>query len=320
MPIRKTKGRYRFEFDRIINGQRVRASKLLPKGWDRKQADAYETKETAHLFSLALGQAKQEYLIQQAVAIYIKERCPTLKSGKAVHLQLELILPLYEGKYISQLPQVAAEIRNLQISEYTGLPLSERTKQSHIAILRAACRYAWKHHGMGDHDPAERVVMPKVDNARHNYASRKEMLTIAKHCRRSSRPYIRIAFYSGMRLGEILKAEVAGEHFSLGKTKNGDPRLIPVHPKIASALKFIPPKVAKTTIQDHFREARQKAKLEKYTFHDLRHSAASEMINNNVDLYVVGAVLGHKDPRSTKRYAHLNINSLQAAVRKIGSK
>ncbi|MFZ6774294.1 tyrosine-type recombinase/integrase [Undibacterium sp. SXout7W] len=35
-------------------------------------------------------------------------------------------------------------------------------------------------------------------------------------------------------------------------------------------------------------------------FHDLRHSAASMLINNDVDLFTVGAILGHKYQRSTK--------------------
>ncbi|WP_369823775.1 tyrosine-type recombinase/integrase [Collimonas sp. OK242] len=55
-------------------------------------------------------------------------------------------------------------------------------------------------------------------------------------------------------------------------------------------------------------------------FHDLRHSAASSMINEGVDLYTVGAVLGHKSPSSTKRYAHLATESLREAIGRIGQK
>jgi site-specific recombinase XerD len=44
------------------------------------------------------------------------------------------------------------------------------------------------------------------------------------------------------------------------------------------------------------------------------------MINNGIDLYTVGAVLGHKDARSTQRYAHLATDALSAAVGKIGQK
>lgn len=44
------------------------------------------------------------------------------------------------------------------------------------------------------------------------------------------------------------------------------------------------------------------------------------MINAGVDLYSVGAVLGHKDSRSTKRCSHLNIEALAGAVGRIGKK
>ncbi len=55
-------------------------------------------------------------------------------------------------------------------------------------------------------------------------------------------------------------------------------------------------------------------------FHDLRHSAASQMINAGVDLYTVGAVLGHRSASSTKRYSHLATDSLRVALDKIGRK
>jgi site-specific recombinase XerD len=54
--------------------------------------------------------------------------------------------------------------------------------------------------------------------------------------------------------------------------------------------------------------------------HDLRHSAASEMIHAGFDLYTVGAVLGHKSPVSTARYAHLAHARLRDAVGSIGGK
>ena len=51
--------------------------------------------------------------------------------------------------------------------------------------------------------------------------------------------------------------------------------------------------------------------------HDLRHTLASWMINNGVDsLPAIGRVLGHKDPRSTMRYAHLITSTATSAVTK----
>ncbi|MCP2518355.1 hypothetical protein M5J07_25725 [Achromobacter mucicolens] len=44
------------------------------------------------------------------------------------------------------------------------------------------------------------------------------------------------------------------------------------------------------------------------------------MINAKVDLYSVGAVLGHKSAASTKRYAHLATEAIKTAHSQIGKK
>ncbi|WP_063393230.1 site-specific integrase [Ralstonia mannitolilytica] len=181
-----------------------------------------------------------------------------------------------------------------------------------------ACEYKVEHIA---EDQTRRMVIPQVNNARHIYPQRRDMLRIAMECEdRQVRAAIRIAFYSGMRRSEILRAKVTKKGFSLSKTKNGLPRIVPVHPKIAVLAR----KVRFTIDGDHFawhyEKARKKAGLEHLRFHDLRHGAASEMINQDVDLYTVGAVLGHKDAKSTARYAHLVTNKLAQAVGRIGKK
>jgi site-specific recombinase XerD len=60
--------------------------------------------------------------------------------------------------------------------------------------------------------------------------------------------------------------------------------------------------------------------LEHVTLHDLRHSAASEMIATGASLGDVGAVLGHKSPASTKRYAHWQTDRLAEVVGRMGRK
>lgn len=66
--------------------------------------------------------------------------------------------------------------------------------------------------------------------------------------------------------------------------------------------------------------ARTKAGLHTLRIHDLRHSAASFMINSGVDLYQVGRILGHADHQSTMRYSHLANDTLLAAVEKGAAK
>ena len=163
------------------------------------------------------------------------------------------------------------------------------------------------------------MLLPAVRNARHVYASRAEMLRLARACDRpDARAMVLIAFYTGMRLGEMLTCSVIGENFSLPDTKNGRPRLVPIHSRIRRYARHLPFTTPKVTLQRAFDRARRRAGLSHVRIHDLRHSAASEMINAGVDLYTVGAVLGHKDSRSTQRYAHLATATLADAVRKIG--
>ena len=59
---------------------------------------------------------------------------------------------------------------------------------------------------------------------------------------------------------------------------------------------------------------RRRAALEGVRLHDLRHSFASFLVNQGVSLYVVQGLLGHTQPRTTQRYAHLAQDTLNTAA------
>jgi integrase len=67
-------------------------------------------------------------------------------------------------------------------------------------------------------------------------------------------------------------------------------------------------------VQRAFRNALAKAEIENFHFHDLRHTFASYLRQKGVDLHAISKLLGHKDLRMTRRYAHLNVDSLRRAV------
>lgn len=325
----KTKSRWVFDFDKVINGSRVRATKTLPKGWNRTKAEAFDKAETDRLYAVATGAIKERVTIEAALALYYKHQCPKLKNGDGVKKELSRIYWAYEGRYLDELADVAREYTANAVREIrhpdgaiTEIPLSPASIRNKLSYLRAACRYAQKHHGLGDGENLT-MAMPTVRNERQHYASRGEMLQIAKACKdRHARALIRLGFYSGMRLGEMMSIGGAGKimdgAFLLTKTKNDEQRVVPMHPRIKVLCKYLPIPFQKRWMQRQFERARDAAGFSHLHFHDLRHSAASGMINNGVDLYTVGAVLGHKDSRSTKRYSHLATETLAAAIRKIG--
>lgn len=208
----------------------------------------------------------------------------------------------YQGKPMGALHDVCREYAEKALHELTGEPLAPATKRNRIRYLTSAYRWGWKRHGMHDRDPAERVIAPEVRNERRYYVNRAEMLAIARACKcKKSRAAIRIAFYSGMRLSEILEAVRQDGMFLLEDTKNGEPRHVPIHPKIRAAAKVGPRN--KWNVSKEFKAAATAVGMGHLSFHDLRHSAASAMINAKVNLYTVGAVLGHKSAASTQRYA-----------------
>lgn len=53
------------------------------------------------------------------------------------------------------------------------------------------------------------------------------------------------------------------------------------------------------------------------SFHTLRHTYASHLVNSGVDLYVVSKLLGHKSTTTTEIYAHLRPEKFQEAARRI---
>lgn len=318
MPIYrdKARARWRYEFSRIVDGRRRRATKLLPAAWTRAQAEAYARERDAHLYAVATGALKPQPLISEAVRLYLIEHAPGLKNRTLLERDLALVLPAYQGRTMDELAAVAREYARAH-----ALTLKPATVRLRMAYLRAACRWAWKTHGLGDHDPAERMTLPPVRNERHRYATRKEVLTVARAiAHRDARAVALVAFYSGMRLAECLRAEPTPGGWLLADTKNGERRLVPMHPKVAHLARRWPPAVPARTVQSWFTWAVRWLGIEDLRFHDLRHSSASAMINAGVPLYTVGAVLGHKAAASTKRYSHLDTSTLDDAIRRIGKR
>ncbi len=110
-------------------------------------------------------------------------------------------------------------------------------------------------------------------------------------------------------------------------SKTGRPRMIALNGQAMALLRAIPrqpgnPFIFPSAVTGrpcaslHFPwvRIRERAMLDEVRLHDLRHSFASFLVNKGISLYVVQGLLGHTQPRTTQRYAHLAQETLLEAA------
>lgn len=139
---------------------------------------------------------------------------------------------------------------------------------------------------------------------------------------------ILFALNTGLRLSELLSLtwgniDLSGRILTFTKTKNGQPRTIPLNQIVLNILtekrrgfslrdRIFPHQ--KRVVQFTFRKSFFRAGLKDVCFLDMRHSFASKVVQKGIDLYRIQKLLGNTSPVMTQRYAHLNPDSLKNAI------
>ena len=185
-------------------------------------------------------------------------------------------------------------------------------------------------------NPALGIKRPPINNARNRYLTLVEALRLQRAVAASHNPQLKhivgLLLLTGARVSELLHAEwrhvdIDRRAWLIPTSKTGKPRFVPLSqaaidiisalPKFDRCPYLVPNPETKqpfVSIKHSWQTARRDARLPGLRIHDLRHSAASFMINAGVDLYSVGSVLGHASTKTTERYAHLSNETLLAAV------
>ncbi len=184
-------------------------------------------------------------------------------------------------------------------------------------------------------NPTRGVARKPLCNSRQRFLSSEEATLLRAAVAQSQNPQLQhivgLLLLTGARVRELLDAR--WEHVDVerrswlipvAKTK---PRHVPLSSAALAIIEALPrfndcpwlvpnPDTLKpfVSIKHGWQRAIRVAKLPGLRIHDLRHSAASFMVNSGVDLFAVGKVLGHASYQSTQRYAHLANDTLLAAV------
>ncbi|MHA2031686.1 MAG: tyrosine-type recombinase/integrase [Candidatus Kariarchaeaceae archaeon] len=73
-------------------------------------------------------------------------------------------------------------------------------------------------------------------------------------------------------------------------------------------------KIDRWKLKNNFNKAVKESGIDHFRFHDMRHTFATRLVQNGVDIYKVSKLLGHKDVSTTQRYAHHYPESLRSSV------
>ncbi|ACI20993.1 tyrosine-type recombinase/integrase [Thermodesulfovibrio yellowstonii] len=205
-----------------------------------------------------------------------------------------------------------------------------------IATIKHSLRkaYEWELTEEETLKRVQRVKPLKGEVQRLRFLSLEECHKLIEVAEPHLKPIIITALNTGMRKGEILSltwSQIDLKHgfIHLEKTKNGERRDIPMNDtlkilfrdliknrRLDSDYVFLNPETGKrlTDIKRSFRTACKRAGITDFRFHDLRHTFASHLIMNGVDLKTVQELLGHKTIKMTLKYSHLSKAHKEKAV------
>ena len=217
---------------------------------------------------------------------------------------------------------------------------SGSTINKELSMLSKAYNLAIREWEWLKENPVSMVSMEKESNGRDRWLSHKEAERLLRKCEPLLGQIVIFAINTGMRQDEILSlkwlsVDMARMTAVVMKSKNGRRRTVPLSPAALEVLSerskvrhlhsdFVftntaGGKVDRSKLSRNFKKAVEKAKIEDFRFHDLRHTCATWLAQSGHDIYFISRWLGHEDVSMTQRYAHHCVDSLRRGVEAFGA-
>ena len=199
-----------------------------------------------------------------------------------------------------------------------------------IATLRHFFNYCIKR-GLIDKNPCSGIKKLNELSRLKTLSDEDIQKLIAGATNKLTRDIISFLVYTGCRKGEALNlkwddVDLKNDVIAIKGTKTKYDRYIPISKPLKSILNGIEKNHGLYVFNDNgaklgdfkrsFHTACRNAGLKDMRIHDLRHVFASALVMNDVSLYKVGSLLGHRTPNMTQRYAHLKPGSLKKEIEK----
>jgi integrase len=184
-------------------------------------------------------------------------------------------------------------------------------------------------------NPAKKVPMGK-EEPRIRFLSKEEISHLLDAAESDRAPYLMpilvLALNTGMRKGEILNLRWVDVDFErraiqVKKTKNDQPREVPMTDWLFDTLWDWKQKRLDTefvfthnnrqpirSLRTAFERALKRAGIEDFRFHDLRHTAASQMYMSGLDIKFIKEIGGWKTLQMVDRYSHISTEHKRASM------
>ena len=277
----------------------------------------------------------EDHTFEEMMDRYLKE-CSASKSPKSAirdRGSLSHLLPVFGDMVLTGItPKLLASYKTQRRLEQAA----PATINKELQLVRHAFNLAVREWEWCRENPMHRVSMEKMHNEVDRWLTPDEEDRLMTASSPWLREFIVFALNTGMRQGEILNLQWQDVDFTRGtlvvmKSKNGTRRTIPLNATVYALLAakqaamgaakgrvFTTPRGNELKVRflgREFSEARDRAGVPDFRFHDLRHTFATRLVQRGIDLYKVQRLLGHKTSHMTQRYAHHSPESLRDGVR-----
>lgn len=230
-----------------------------------------------------------------------------------------------------EVPLLSVETRDLRrhLARTTVKPATKRIER---VTFRTFYSFA-QEEGYRDDNPAERIPPIKVPrNEPRPFTVEQIQAMLDSGAYRKTRAMILLGYYQGFRVSQI--SRVRGDDIDLlagtirTVAKGGKERHLPLHPVIADLSLAMPQgwwfparngedkPVLPASVTELITEAKKRAGITDPTLtpHSLRHSFATDLVENEVDIRVVQELLLHDSLATTQIYAQVSRRRKEAAI------
>ncbi len=263
---------------------------------------------------------------------YMAEHGTKLASRTHYQGYIKNLLPFFGGRRLAEItPKLIVRYKTKRYDD----GVKPATINRELAVMKHAFNLAIREWEWCRDNPVSRVAMEKENNRRDRWLIYKEEEQLIQVAPPWLREIILFALHTGMRRGEILSLTWQGVDLfrrtvTVFRSKNGERRTIPINQTVMALLKekgkvrslktnlvfrsSAHTPINKDNLRRAFTLAVTRTKIEDFHFHDLRHTFATRLIQQGVEIYKVQRLLGHKSPIMTQRYAHHYPESLRDGV------